>query len=284
MAKQKKKKLISNRILTIAGLFTAGSVVGASVDFDSLLELDYMIPSVQTTQRSDYEETNSNDDISENEWDTIQIPAVSEWIDSDESGGEEVTEPTVPETEPEQKTPEIPEQPLKEQPIISEIPSPETESAALPEQEIESVFSDDWMEAVFVPSEKTESVPEVTTDWMENTEEFIQENSIPANTSSMTSELAGMLEGIAVFWTKSGEKIHLNPSCRSFENDTVRYAGTLEEAQALRTGGWCKLCAEHWSETDNSEFYIKGNIYSTKEILLNSYTYSDFCNGIPADG
>ncbi len=281
MAKPKKKKLFSNRIMAIAGLFTAGSIVGASVDFDSLLELNYTIPSLQI---SDFIENTSSGDIIETERDTIQVPNVQETEISDIP----VTEPAVQETEQEKIAEQpIPEQVVTEQPIISEPPVQEKETNPFPEPESAPVPSedwrnDDWMEALFVPAEQPESSPTTSTDWMEKSEEPVQFDTGSSNASSMTSELAGMLEGIAVFWTPSGEKIHLNPSCRSFEENTVRYAGTLEEAQTVRTE-WCKLCAEHLAGTDTSEFYIKGNIYSTKEILLDSYTYSDYCNGIPVN-
>lgn len=290
MAKYKKKKIFSNRILTIAGLFTAGSIVGSSVNFDSLLEFDYTIPFVQV---SDVEENTSPDDGSETEWDTIQVPTVPAPQEEVIVPEVTVTEPSVQEDEelpPEQPVPEqpVPEYPVTEPPIVTEPTLQEKIPDALPEPEPAPVPSedwrnDDWMEAIFIPEEQPESVPTTSNDWMEKAEEFTQFDSISSSVSSMTPELAGMLEGIAVFWTSSGEKIHLNPSCRSFETNTVRYAGTLEEAQMVHDEGWCKLCAEYLTGTDNSEFYIEGNIYSSKEILLNSYTYSDYCNGIPAN-
>ena len=284
MAKPKKKKLFSNRIMAIAGLFTAGSIVGSSVDFDSLLELNYTIPSLQIP---DFQENTSSDDgvIHETARNTIQASNVQESDISDTS----VTEPVV-QVIPKEQIPEPPmsaEQELPEQPIVSEplIEQKETEPSHEPETTpvpTEDWRQDDWMEAIFVPEEQPEIFPAASTDWMEESEVPIQTDTASANASSMTYELAVMLEGIAVFWTTSGDKIHLNPSCRSFEENTVRYTGTLEEAQTICTE-WCKLCAEHLAGTDNSEFYIKGNIYSTKEILLNSYTYRDCCNGIPAN-
>lgn len=283
MAKPKKKKLFSNRIMAIAGLFTAGSIVGSSVDFDSLLELNYTIPSLQI---SDLNENTSSDDgvISETERDTIQVSTVQEPDISDTF----VTEPVAQVISKEQiAEPPMSEQVIPEQTLVSEYPIEKRETE--PSQEPKSTpvpnddwRQDDWMEALFVPEERPEVYPISSIDWMEEEEVLVQPDAVSTNPSSMTSELAGMLEGIAVFWDPFGDRIHLNPSCRSFEENTVRYTGTLEEAQTI-CAEWCKLCAEHLIGTESSEFYIKGNIYSTKEILLNSYTYNDYCNGIPSN-
>ncbi len=299
MAKQKKKKWISNRVLTIAGLFTAGSIVGASVDFDNLLELNYTVPSLP---QSDAEEKSpSFDEENETEMNTIQqvqqVPDVQPESTINEPAASEKAI-AVPEKEMPAEQPPIQEYTPAEPPILSEFPFPKEE---IPEEETEPMpesdptvipsedwRTDDWMEAIFVPSvppeqPEPESAPILSNDWMETKEESMQTDPLSSNESSMTSELAGMLEGIAVFWTSSGDKIHLNPSCRSFNESTIQYAGTLEEAQTLCPGGWCKLCADQWTGKDNSEFYIEGNIYSTKEILLDSYTYHDYCSGIPAN-
>jgi len=290
MAKQKKKKIFSNRIMTIAGLFTAGSVVGASVDFDSLLEWNHTIPSSQT---SGVEEHTVVEGVNETVQDTIQVsvePVDLETIVSDTS----ISETLQKDTEETDKEYLKPEQEAVGQTNFPDpySPIPDIESVMVTEPEPSPALSDDWrnddwMEAIFVPttppSEKTDSLSTLPDDWMEKNEDYVASDIVSANVSSMTAELAEMLEGIAVFWTPSGGKIHLNPSCRSFEENNVRYAGTLEEAQTVRTEGWCRLCAEHLTEMDNSEFYIEGNIYSTQEVLLNSYTYSDYCSGIPVN-
>ena len=290
MARQKKKKLFSNRILTIAGLFTAGSVVGASVDFDSLLEWNHTIPSSPSSQASDIDKHTVAEGVNEPAQETLQIPVNQEPIVSDSP----IPETLLKETEKTDEENLKPEQEVIEQPSITEpySPSPDIESVTVTEPEQVPALSDDWrnddwMEAIFVPAtppaEQPGPVSTLPDDWMESDEDSIASDIVSANVSSMTTELAGMLEGIAVFWTPSGGKIHLNPSCRSFEDNIVRYAGTLEEAQTVRTEGWCRLCAEHLTEMDNSDFYIEGNIYSTQEVLLDSYTYSDYCNGIPVN-
>jgi len=278
MAKRKKKKLLSNRIMAIAGLFTAGSIVGAAVDFDSLLELNYTIPSLHTSD-IEIKENISSEAVVETERDTIQVPVIQEAEGSDIP----VTESVVQDTEKEQvDEPQMPEQAVTEPPVNEKESEPFYDEPESKPASSEDWRNDDWMEALFVPAEQPESPPTTSIDWMEKPEEPVQSGTVLPKASSMTPDLAGMLEGIAVFWTSSGEKIHLNPSCRSFEKNTVRYTGTIEEAQTVRTE-WCRLCAEHLAGTDTSEFYIKGNIYSTKEILLNSYTYSDYCNGIPGN-
>lgn len=91
--------------------------------------------------------------------------------------------------------------------------------------------------------------------------------------SSMTEELAKSLEGIAVFWAPTGSKIHLDHECSSFKLG-VAYAGTLDEAQSVRSGGWCGKCAKGQGE------YVK-NYHATVDVILDCYTYSDYLNGIP---
>jgi hypothetical protein len=141
----------------------------------------------------------------------------------------------------------------------------------------------DWMEGLFVPSDPLPAPEE--NDWMDTPAwekpGSADIGSVPEDTqsSSMTEELAGMLENIAVFWSTADNKIHLDPACTS----GTLFAGTVEEAQTVRTDGWCRRCAEHLDGTSNEVFYIKGNAFAVTESLLDCYSFSDYLRKIPAD-
>ncbi len=92
--------------------------------------------------------------------------------------------------------------------------------------------------------------------------------------SSMTAERISELEEIAYFWAPSGNKVHINPDCRTFQKGYV-FAGTLEQAESVRTEGFCGICSKSATRT--------GNIYATIGNLEKCYTYEDFSNGIPAE-
>jgi len=92
--------------------------------------------------------------------------------------------------------------------------------------------------------------------------------------SSLSTERISHLIGNAVFWAPTGNKIHLDPSCSSFKAG-ITYAGTLQEAQSVRTEGWCGICSKYATATTTS------SSYATAEILVNCYTYEDYLNQIP---
>ncbi len=94
--------------------------------------------------------------------------------------------------------------------------------------------------------------------------------------SSMTPEVVKELEGIAFFWAPTGDKVHLDPTCRSFKLGFT-YAGTLGQAQTVRTEGWCGYCA---NGTTSSPAI---NRLATKYALASCYSYSDYLNGIPSE-
>lgn len=284
------------KLAAAAGIFAAGSMVGASVDFSDVpAYFEILKPSV--TVVSDQTETPSADE-------TVQTlttaPAPSYTAPETEKPETPVTVPVTP------PAAEVLPEPAPEPspvPVPDPVPEPLPVLPADPAPEPDIDFSD-WMEAIFVPAEQPSpepSVPSVSVpsdkepneDWMD-TDWFTPASdseavlpsvppteAVPApDTSAMTEELAGMLENVAVFWAPSDGKIHLDPTCRAF--GTVCFAGTLEEAQSVRTEGWCLWCAEHLVGADNAVFYVKGNVYATSEQLLRSYTYSDYTNKIPS--
>lgn len=98
-------------------------------------------------------------------------------------------------------------------------------------------------------------------------------NEIQNHASTLSDDMISSLEGKAVFWAPTGEKIHLNPNCTSFKLGIV-FAGTLEEARSVRTEGWCGICAK----TKSSQKYEKetNNTKATKDELSKCYSYTDF--------
>lgn len=201
-----------------------------------------------------------------------------------------------PETVPETTAPTVAEPPtVPEAPPVTEPPSTSTEAPSTstepPSTSTEAPENDDWMESnvlytPLVPNTSESGAASAPTDTEQAT--VVPETPTATDTSwfeeestgsSMTDELAGLLENVAVFWSSGGQKLHLDPSCPTLGE--VRYAGTLEEGQSVRSGGWCMRCAEHLSGEENSVFYVKGNVLATYESLIASYTYSDCKNGIP---
>ena len=49
-----------------------------------------------------------------------------------------------------------------------------------------------------------------------------------------------------VYWGHTGEKIHIDPDCRTLKNGAL--SGTLEEAKAAGRSDWCKVCSKGWSD------------------------------------
>lgn len=282
------------KLTAAVGIFAAGSVVGAEVDFSSLSPYFELAVPISTEASVSDSSTSSTNET------TADIDVNDTTVSNTKTDDTAYTNDTVVETEKivyeVSDTPEITYEPSYSEPDSSldtgeaVVPSTEPTLDTDPNTDYETIFneiaggnsdnvaekdndltykSDDWMEAIFVPSD-------VSGDTDNSGTSGGSAEVTGANDSSMTAELAGMLENVAVFWTRSGEKIHLDPNCRSVGD--VHYAGTLEEAQSVRTGGWCKQCAEHLAGTDNATFYIKGNVLATYESLMSSYTYEDYIN------
>ncbi len=163
------------------------------------------------------------------------------------------------------------------EPVV--VPVPEPEQTIEPEipvvEEPAPIVWDDWNT---VPEEDTavfepvyvEPTPEPV--WTEPTQTI----TIVHEDSSMTQELIEQLEGVAVFWAPTGDKIHLNHECRSFQLG-VSFAGTLAEAQSVREKGWCGWCAKNQTSASYTT-----NRNATSAVLAECYTYNDYLNGIPA--
>ncbi|MDR1704555.1 MAG: YHYH domain-containing protein [Clostridiales bacterium] len=51
----------------------------------------------------------------------------------------------------------------------------------------------------------------------------------------------------SVYWGHSGDKVHIDPNCRTIENGV--FWGSLEEARAAgHTEGWCQVCSKGWTD------------------------------------
>lgn len=240
-------------VTTIAGLFTAGSVVGTVI----------------ADPASSNAEPDALDILSASYTETVPVPETIQQLENYTPAPpriaetEPVEEKVIPTHEPEILTiaaePEPhPEPSVNAQaaPIEEPPPEPIVEQPSLSEP----IVSDSEL-----PAEDPISVITITYD-----------------DSSMTQELIEELEGIAVFWAPTGNKTHLAPTCPSFKDGQIfHFAGSLDEAQSVRTEGWCKMCADHLFETDNSVFLEEGNDFATAENLASSYTYNDYLNGVP---
>lgn len=49
-----------------------------------------------------------------------------------------------------------------------------------------------------------------------------------------------------VFWGHTGDKIHIDPNCRTIKNGSI--GGTLDEAKSAGHNGWCGVCSKGWSD------------------------------------
>lgn len=299
MAKKKKTNIparFRGRLLAAAGIFAAGSLVGSALEIPPMSAyFEITVPDVLKLP-----DRETSVPVSGETFQTLETP---------------VQEPSVPSVSVQENVP-VPEQPSAPAPEIhpeTEVQTPQTvpdvsepvippqsQPDPVPDPAVPSPVQDDWMApesdwmaGIFVPAEPApspEPVPApVPEEWMETPEWQIPVSGSEAppvpepsspQTSSMTEELAAMLENLAVFWSTADNKIHLDPSCPSA---AVLFAGTVEEAQSVRTEGWCRRCAEHLDGTDNSAFYIKGNSYADAGRIAASYTFSDYLNGIPAE-
>lgn len=272
------------KAMAAVGIFALGSAVGAKLDS---VPAYFEITPPTTVTETTAPETNVPET-------TVQKPETVP-----ETTAPTVAEPpTVPEAPPVTETPSTStEAPSTTTEAPSTSPEPSSTSTEAPpvteapSATAEAPENDDWMESnvlytPLVPNTSESGATSAPTDTEQAT--VVPEAPTATDTSwfeegstgsSMTDELAGLLENVAVFWSSGGQKLHLDPSCPTLGE--VRYAGTLEEGQSVRSGGWCMRCAEHLSGEENSVFYVKGNVLATYESLIASYTYSDCKNGIP---
>ncbi len=241
MAKRKKSPTskIKKRILSAAGIFTAGSILGAAItdppdetaNITSSL-LDSVTEEIAETKGDVLQSFMGEETVIEAEIETEtaitveSIPNSGEIMEAENNPDAGVT----PETEvstnwfvnEEINSEEIP--PL-------EIPS-EWDNDDVGEKT--DIAVDDWFDDITTDHE---IVPE-SPDWMSENEENVESSIvIRSENSSMTPELVSQLEGIAFFWAPSGEKVHADPTCSSFRKG-ITFAGTLDEAKSVRSGGW----------------------------------------------
>ncbi len=270
MSKMKK------RILTAAGIFTAGSVFGASITEPPSKTVNVsssLLDSLSEQEREQWTETKET--LAE---ETVQSLLNSETVVETETENNSVNS-VIRDTEISESLPEtIPEIP-EDTPdanadwFVIDAPVLDWDVWEVVD-ETEAKVDENWF-----TEQATEYTPEspVYEDWMEE-KETVAESELPVEVfledTSMSSKLIAQLEGVAFFWAPSGEKVHINPTCRSFKKGYT-FAGTLEEAQSVRTEGWCGICSK-----DVNPLY---NSYATAEVLAECYSYGDFIAGIPVE-
>lgn len=279
MAKRKNSLIPSQykqKLLTAAGIFAAGSVVGSALEIPPMSAYFEIL----TPEPTEIRETEAPSSGSPETFQSLSAETDAAFVPQETAPAPAEPVPSVP-ADP-VPAPE-PSQPPSETPAPEPLPS---SPAPDPEPLPEPAQGSDWMEGIFVPADPVPGVPDTGEngweDWMESLWPHTESAPVPAppSASSMTEELAALLENIAVFWSNSDNKIHLDPACTSA--DAV-FAGTVEEAQTVRTDGWCRRCAEHLDGTDNTAFYIKGNAYASADVIAAAYTYADYQNRIPSD-
>ncbi len=288
MAKRKNTLIpfkYKQKLLTAAGIFAAGSVVGSALEIPPMSAyFEILAP-----ESAEIRETETPSSVPEEKFPSYSVETEAPYVPPETVPVPAEPAPSVPAV-PAPVPEAVPEpvQPPQENPVPAPVPD---EPAVTPESLPEPVQGSDWMEGIFVPADPVPEVPAAGdndwNDWMEslwpsteNTPDPSVTSPVSPSASSMTEELAAMLENIAVFWSNADNKIHLDPACTSA---SVVFAGTIEEAQTVRTDGWCRRCAEHLDGTDNSVFYVKGNSYAASGVLADSYTFADYQNRIPAD-
>lgn len=275
------------KLLTAAGIFAAGSLVGSTMEIPPMSAY-FEILSPEST------EIRETDRLPEETPPPLSFEPESPSVPPETEPVPSVPAPSVPAVPAAPApVPEAVPEPLPS-PEENPVPAPVPDTPAVtPDSLPESVQDSDWMEGIFVPAAPVPEVPDSAdndwNDWMESLWPTTPEPSVtppsvtppsPTSASSMTQELAALLENIAVFWSNADNKIHLDPSCTAA---SAVFAGTVEEAQTVRPDGWCRRCAEHLDGTDNSVFYVKGNAWADADALADSYTYQDYQNRIPAD-
>lgn len=112
---------------------------------------------------------------------------------------------------------------------------------------------------------------DVEWDGATNTITLTTKINAPEN-SGMTYARMKELNGIAVYWAPTGNKLHSSPHCSSFK-DGIAYAGTYDQASSVRTGGWCGICGG-FEET---------NPYAADYFLEQCFTYEDYLRDHPAE-
>ncbi len=290
MAKRKTQLIPTKyrkKLLTAAGIFAAGSFVGSALEIPPMSA--YF--EITTPDSAEIAETVTPSPAPEETFQSLSAETEAPYIPPETEAQIPPSPVTpaapLPETKPEETVPEA--VPAPEPPAVQwQEPVPEPSAPAVTPKE-----DSDWMEGIFIPASPLPETPVPESpalwedDWMASLWPEPEPDPAPSvstpsspDTSSMTDELAVMLENIAVFWSNADNKIHLDPTC---PGASVLFAGTVEEAQTVRNAGWCRRCAEHLDGTDNTTFYIKGNPYASVEAVAASYSYGDYQQGIPAD-
>jgi hypothetical protein len=67
-----------------------------------------------------------------------------------------------------------------------------------------------------------------------------------------------MVNKFVIFWGNTGNKLHIDPACRTIKNGVLN--GSYEQAIAAgHTEGWCQVCSKDWTD---DRFWREGNPYA----------------------
>lgn len=129
---------------------------------------------------------------------------------------------------------------------------------------------------LYLPANALATMLNATPAWDDVTRTLTITSNINApDQSSMTYSTAKSLEGKAVYWAPTGNKMHANAKCKSFQLG-IAYVGTLEQAKAVRTDGWCGICAKGVDDLNYT-----AHTYSGFSDIEKCYTYEDYIAGKP---
>lgn len=186
--------------------------------------------------------------------------------------------PTAEETEPPETTPDksIPETATPEPETKKETAPPETKAPETkpPETKKPETKAPETKAPETKPPETKAPETQPPETKAPETEPPKKTITITHKDSSLSPEMVEALEGVAAFWAPTGTKIHLDPFCWTFRG--VVYAGTVEEANSVKDGGWCGVCSKHANENTIS------NVNATPEVIADCYSLEDYLNQIPA--
>jgi hypothetical protein len=194
---------------------------------------------------------------------------------------EQLPDRSLPETFAETETEELIELPTAAETEPETTPDKSIPETALPEPETKKETAPPETKAPETKPPETKE-PETKAPETQPPETKASETEPPKKTitithkdSSLSPEMVEALEGVAAFWAPTGTKIHLNPFCSRLQE--VVYAGTVEDANSVKDGGWCGVCSKYANENSRT------NKNATPEVIADCYSLEDYLNKIPAE-
>lgn len=101
-----------------------------------------------------------------------------------------------------------------------------------------------YNEKTYVSLDTVAEILDMEIDWDNETNTVILSIYSPNNTEASDPVTENKF---IVFWGNTGDKVHIDPSCRTIKNGVLK--GTLEECKSAgHTKGWCGVCSDGWSD------------------------------------